>query len=821
MRKLVISAILIIVGVLLAFPALAAENVRNVNVSIFPSLAGQASQYTLGFNVSSSGALQGGRDEIAIVFPEGSRFPDKLQEEEVLVNGYPVDVRTVYIEERTLTFVVPSNVNITNNGYVGIIITNAADIRTPNKSGSFPIAIKTTFDNINYSNKFSLTGSSLSNLQVAVSPASVNDYAEYFIGFRTSHNGQLLGGQDWIYLEFPDDVDLPRTIAGEYVQINDKKLSDNGVEVDSAANRIALQIPGDLNISARQGVEVVISEEARIRNPRSVGEYDLNVYSSKDTLGNEDEFSIGMTITRPMVVVSPNQAGVIGQYTVGFTTSSRGALAAAEDYIYIKFPSTTTLPSANTVSYVTVNGLNASEVSVGRSENRLAIRIPRELNIAGDSYVNVVIKGEAQVHNPGTAGDYRLEISTTSDQSYTKSNDYTILGEAISSPVVYLSSYKTGDYPNLEMGFRLSSAGELIGAEDTITVEFPEEFELPSSINAEDITVNNQVVPEASINNQILKLTLPTELNLESRDSVKIVISSISRIRNPQEKGSYYITFLTSKDPRPVNSRTITIGDNTSETTQKPMIELTNYQAGHSARYLIALFNDLSVLEGGDTIEVNFPADTVIPRSISAQLVKLNGFPVEGIEVNNNKVTVTIPDDFNIGYQDKIILAIDESVGIKNPGTSGTYNLSINLDGVKSQESMAYEITGSQKTSRKVVFRVGSTLAESNSQLINLQAAPTIIQSYTVVPLRNLGDALGATTSFDAASRVINVQYNGKTIVFVVGSKMAKVGDDWVPIDIAPTIINGRTMIPVRFVSQSFGAVVQWNDATSEITITQ
>lgn len=821
MRKLLISAILIIVGVLLPFSATAASNVKNVNVAIFPELAGQATQYTIGFNVSSTGALKGGRDEIFIIFPDGSKLPEKISDDEILLNGYAVDTRTIYIDGTTLTFEVPSDVNISNNSYVGIIIKKTADIRTPNRSGSYPISIKTTYDSLNFSNKISLTGKSVTSCSVSLSPAAVNDYAEYQVNFRTSSSGQLTGNQDYIYLEFPKDVDLPRTIDGELVEINDKTLDGATIDVDRDDNRIAIRLPAGLNISSRRDVELIISEEARIRNPRYIGKYDLNVYTSKDTLGSEAEFTIGMTITKPMVVVSPNQEGVTGQYTIGFTTSTNGSLDGGADYIIIKFPDATSVPSSITASSVTVNGHNASLISVIRSERKISIRLPQALDIAENSYVNVVIKGEAQIRNPGNAGYYTVEISTTTDKSATKSNEYVILGDSISRPNVRLSTYQVDQYPDVKIDFEISSVGGLIGGRDTVAIEFPSAFELPSYIDEEEITINGKIAEKISVSGRVVTITLPSDLDLESGDDVEIEISRDAQVKNPSKKGNYSLEVSTSKDIKATDSRNFAIGDNSSEISQKPIVELTDYTPGSSSQYLIAFYNEQWVLEEDDVIELTFPQDAALPDSISRSLVHVNGTTAEDVDIYSNEMSITLPDDVDIDYQEKVIILIEASAGIKNPSVSGDYTIEVDQGGGLIQESVPYSIAGSQPTGKRIVFRVGSTLAQSNDQFITLQAAPTIIGQSTMVPLRSLGDALGATTSYDAATSIINVQYEGKTIIFVIGSKLAQVNSQWMAIDEAPTIINDRTMIPVRFVSESFGAMVEWDATTSEITITQ
>ncbi len=71
----------------------------------------------------------------------------------------------------------------------------------------------------------------------------------------------------------------------------------------------------------------------------------------------------------------------------------------------------------------------------------------------------------------------------------------------------------------------------------------------------------------------------------------------------------------------------------------------------------------------------------------------------------------------------------------------------------------------------------------------------------------------------------MTAKLGGHTVVLWIGKSSATVDGTVTPIDAAnakvvPEIINGRTMLPLRFVSESLGCLVDWVDATKTITIT-
>lgn len=100
-----------------------------------------------------------------------------------------------------------------------------------------------------------------------------------------------------------------------------------------------------------------------------------------------------------------------------------------------------------------------------------------------------------------------------------------------------------------------------------------------------------------------------------------------------------------------------------------------------------------------------------------------------------------------------------------------------------------------------------------------LDVPPRIVEGRTMVPLRFVGEALGAEVGWNEEHRQVTYSAGSRRIVLTVGQKIVYIEDSAEEIDIPPMIINGRTMVPVRFVSQWLGAVVQWDEAASRVEI--
>jgi hypothetical protein len=117
-------------------------------------------------------------------------------------------------------------------------------------------------------------------------------------------------------------------------------------------------------------------------------------------------------------------------------------------------------------------------------------------------------------------------------------------------------------------------------------------------------------------------------------------------------------------------------------------------------------------------------------------------------------------------------------------------------------------------------FTVGATVYSVNNVQYVMDVAPYISNGRTFVPVRYLGDALGAQVSWDASTQTVTLTRGSDTETLTIGSTTMTVNGTAETMDVAPVIVNGRTMLPARWVAQGFGAQVGWNPATQEVLIT-
>lgn len=107
-----------------------------------------------------------------------------------------------------------------------------------------------------------------------------------------------------------------------------------------------------------------------------------------------------------------------------------------------------------------------------------------------------------------------------------------------------------------------------------------------------------------------------------------------------------------------------------------------------------------------------------------------------------------------------------------------------------------------------------------DGEQLQTDQAPIIQTGRTLVPLRSIFEALGAEVTWYQASGSIYCYRNDASISLTVNDHYAYINGSQVYIDQPPIIVNNRTLVPVRVVSEALGATVVWDNADRTVTIT-
>ena len=96
---------------------------------------------------------------------------------------------------------------------------------------------------------------------------------------------------------------------------------------------------------------------------------------------------------------------------------------------------------------------------------------------------------------------------------------------------------------------------------------------------------------------------------------------------------------------------------------------------------------------------------------------------------------------------------------------------------------------------------------------------PIIKNGSTLVPMRLIFEKQGASVDWNNTTKTVTAKKGATTIVYTIGSKQAKVNQTVFTLHQAGEIRNGNTLVPLRFVSESLGNVVGWEEKSKTVII--
>jgi len=168
-------------------------------------------------------------------------------------------------------------------------------------------------------------------------------------------------------------------------------------------------------------------------------------------------------------------------------------------------------------------------------------------------------------------------------------------------------------------------------------------------------------------------------------------------------------------------------------------------------------------------------------------------------------------------------VAADGSVKILIPELPmGTYSVLVKVAGY--QDATFSLVVAEAEPEFKTVIELapGMDIYTVNGETKFWDATPYIKNGRTLVPIRHLAEAIGfkADWDFDDPANKMVFIYTAEQdpekdrehpfILLIIGQPTAMVNGNLVALDVAPEILNGRTMVPLRFVVETLGYKVEW-----------
>lgn len=114
---------------------------------------------------------------------------------------------------------------------------------------------------------------------------------------------------------------------------------------------------------------------------------------------------------------------------------------------------------------------------------------------------------------------------------------------------------------------------------------------------------------------------------------------------------------------------------------------------------------------------------------------------------------------------------------------------------------------------------LGGVKVKLNTEYLTFDQSPTIINGRTMVPLRKIFEEIGANVTWNGTDQSINAKKDNTTIKMQINNNIMTINQKQVTLDVTPQIIGGRTLVPVRAISEAFDIVVDWNNYCNTVSL--
>jgi hypothetical protein len=813
-----------------------------------------------------------------------------------------------------------------------------AQIVNPSIAGSYSVSVETPHDTGSGSISIGAGGSSdgqtgtggVTGVWATASPSNAGKSAEFMAGFVIGTDA-LVTGVDYVEVEFPVGSTVPLTIPSGSILLMNATVTS----IQVTGTLLRLGIPESRGfIAGGLPCTITVLQTAGILHPEVPGTYVIRVATSKQpNYSTSSGYTVtGTAVLSPSVVVDPARQGMAAWYQLTFTSSTSGALIAGTGRINVEFPAGTTIPSSLPASSVRVNDIVASSVAAVAT-NKLAVTVPAL--IAGGSIIRLVFGIDLGIRNPSVVGTYQLGISTSGDAAPVPVT-YTVSSSQIGAVTAQVSNGAAGQTAAYTLSFTTGPGGALAAGIDRINVEFPAGTTIPASPLSSSATVGGTPSTLVTAAGMIVSVTVPSSIGANT--PVSLVFTDAAGVMNPVTGGTYTLRVSTSRETIAVTSSGYAVsslpivraivtpgvpdGQHGYYRT-KPIITLTAQSAVDTQPVISYHFDTnadsvyggqpLTALEGTHTLTfyavdrlgsrsttniLTIPVDSIAPvialvTPRDGEVLNSTSFVVRGsvdvgstVQVNGQPATVDATGAFTApltiqGTSATVVvdatdmagntaratasvsidktpptLAVSQPVNFQKiqrlpivvtgktevgatvtiQGVAATvladgsfeHPIATAADGPLTIAVVARDAAGNATTrtiavsvlsTKLIQMQVGAKAALVNGQSIVLQAAPLIRNSTTLVPLRFVAETFGITPAWDGVFQIIDLPLGTRTVRLQIGQRFAAVDGKRVALDAAPVIVGGVTMVPLRFIADTLGADTQWEAATRTIII--
>ncbi len=279
-----------------------------------------------------------------------------------------------------------------------------------------------------------------------------------------------------------------------------------------------------------------------------------------------------------------------------------------------------------------------------------------------------------------------------------------------------------------------------------------------------------------------------------------------------------------------INSSTVELNESPSP---EPEISENTVETSYSSdsEEILAIFDHFKADDTDGYIDANLDAATQELLNAATEAV------IAGTEIpTSDNAAVQALIDIAVmtaegGREDEIPAKVAESLAAGNtadmmlavPLLTAPYNgfpRTLNMRGTLA--AAIEETTSDAAENTTITMQIGNPVMTVNGVDNNIDdngTAPVIVDDRTLLPIRAFVETIGGSVDWNGGTSTATLSYNGDVITLTIGSTTAYLNSTANELDVAPVIINDRTMLPIRFIAESFGYTVLWSQESQTVTI--
>jgi len=241
--------------------------------------------------------------------------------------------------------------------------------------------------------------------------------------------------------------------------------------------------------------------------------------------------------------------------------------------------------------------------------------------------------------------------------------------------------------------------------------------------------------------------------------------------------------------------------------------------------------------QGGEGVSLNIDSngDGTFDRSLKSGReltgTEFSQFTIFSSSGNSGTISPLGPIPVSSGASQTFIITAYPGYGIKDvlvDGVSVGAVCSYTFTNITSNHTIE-AIFQKEIATVTIILQIGNQYMSVNGSLQEIDPGrgtkPIIKNSRTLVPIRAIVEVLGGTVEWNDKDKSVTIRLGSTLIKLQIGNAIAYVNSSLVQIDssnlkVVPEIINSRTMLPLRFVTENLGCTVEWDGTTKTITIT-